>query len=483
MSGNNKTNDDYFNFSLRKDQDIAFKSLKQFVSNNKDKVFILKGYAGTGKTTLISGVIKWMSEKEVNFKLLASTGRAAKILSNFTKESVKTIHSEIYVFDDIEEDLEEVSKMTNKLEVDDTGQIRLMFGLRKIQSSVETFYIIDEASMVSDSLDKSISFAKFGSGMLLDDLIKYDLNGKFIFVGDPCQLPPINQVISPALSNEHLKSNYNILPSAYELREIIRQTIGNGIIESSMALRKLHNENPHTKWAKLPVKGYNNIRLHSSHVDLVDSYLERLHEIGYEEATIICQTNRHCSDINQIVRKFLNRKSRRIEEGDLLMVTQNNYLTGLVNGDQVVITATGKSEKRCGLTFLQVTVEELAFKSEYNLLMIEDILYSNYTNLNDKQHKDLMVDYYYRMKEKGIRQKDRAFKDYMFKDPYLNALRSAYGYALTCHKSQGGEWEEVYLYLDNKIHGIPKPSIYQWWYTAITRAKKELHLVNDWFIK
>ena len=179
----------------------------------------------------------------------------------------------------------------------------------------------------------------------------------------------------------------------------------------------------------------------------------------------------------------MGKSSNLIETGDILLVTQNNYLTNLVNGDLVKVIQTGKNEYRCGLSFLQVEVQELVSKHTFNVLLVEDILYSISTNLNNKQHKDLMIDYYHRMKEKGIKQKDQAFKDKMLTDPYLNALKAVYGYALTCHKSQGGEWNEVFLYLDNKIHGIPKPGIYQWLYTAVTRAKETLHIVNDWFIK
>ena len=231
------------------------------------------------------------------------------------------------------------------------------------------------------------------------------------------------------------------------------------------------------------MKGSKDISLHGSHVNLINLYIGKIKEFGFEYSTLICQTNRHCSDLNQIVRSALGKNSNMVEPGDILMVTQNNYLTSLVNGDIVQVVKTGKREIRCGLTFLNVQVLNFASKEHYNVLMVEDILYSISTNLNNKQHKDLMIDYYFRMKDKGIFQKSQGFKENMLTDPYLNALKAVYGYALTCHKAQGGEWEEIFLYLDNKIHGIPKPGIYQWMYTDITRAKNSLHLVNDWFIK
>jgi ATP-dependent exoDNAse (exonuclease V) alpha subunit len=473
----------YFNFPLRPQQKDAFEALQKFVRNQSEKIFILKGYAGTGKTTLLGGFIKWLGQSEHIYALLASTGRAAKVLSDKTNSESRTIHSLIYIFKDIDDDLEQMSAQQNKFSVDDKGQISLMFELKKIISESNKLYIIDEASMVADINKGSNSFAKFGSGELLKDLLSYDENGKFIFVGDPIQLPPIGQVISPALSKVYIENNYSINATQIELTDVIRQSSSNGIIKASMMIRMLHNRNPKVKFASFPLKGHSNIELHNSHASLISEYIQKIKNYGFEYSTLICQTNRHCSDLNKIIRSSLGKNSNLIENGDILLVTQNNYLTRLVNGDIIQVVQTGKKEHRCGLSFLQVEVQELVSKNKYNVLLIEDILYSITTNLNNQQHKNLMIDYYHRMKDKGIHQKDKGFKDGMLTDPYLNALKSVYGYALTCHKSQGGEWDEVFLYLDNKIHGIPKPSIYQWLYTAVTRAKETLHVVNDWFIK
>lgn len=478
-----KESNNYFEFVLKPGQVKAFTRLQHFVEKSSDKVFILKGYAGTGKTVLMSGFIKWLEEKEIAYSLLASTGRAAKVLSDKTNTKATTIHSHIYVFEDLDDDLESMSAMQEQLNVDDKGQLSLIFDLKKIAAESEKVYIIDEASMVGDISDKGASFAKFGSGQLLKDLLSYDIKGKFIFVGDPGQLPPIGQDLSPALSKTYIAQKYNQPIQEIELTEIIRQTSESGIIRASLLLRNLQTVNPPVKFATFPLKGHSNISLHSSHIHLVNSYIQKIKENGIEYSTLICQTNRHCSDLNRIIRASLRRSSNLIEAGDILLVTQNNYLTNLVNGDFVRVIQTGRREYRCGLSFLQVQVQELFSKHIIHVLLVEDILYSNSTNLNDKQHKDLMIDFYHRMKKKGIRQKDWFFKERMIDDPYLNALKAVYGYAITCHKSQGGEWDEVFLYLDNKVHGIPKPAIYQWLYTAVTRAEKTLHIVNDWFIK
>lgn len=478
-----KEGEKYFDFELKPQQKKAFASLQHFVEKSSDKIFILKGYAGSGKTTLMSGFIKWLGEKEYIYSLLASTGRAAKVLSDKTNIEATTIHSHIYVFNDLDDDLESMSYKQEQLAIDDKGQINLVFNLKTINTESEKIYIIDEASMVADIPDKGGSFAMFGSGELLKDLLLYDTKGKFIFVGDPCQLPPIGQDISPALSKKYIEKKYNQSVQQIELTEIIRQASANGIITASLLLRNLQTTNPPLKFALFPLKGHSNISLHSSHASLVNSYIQKIKENGFEYSTLICQTNRHCSDLNKIIRSSLGKSSNLIETGDILLVTQNNYLTNLVNGDLARVIKTGKKEYRCGLSFLQIEIQELVSKHSFNVLLVEDILYSISTNLNNKQHKDLMIDFYHRMKEKGIKQKDKFFKDKMLTDPYLNALKAVFGYALTCHKSQGGEWNEVFVYLDNKIHGIPKPSIYQWLYTAVTRAKETLHIVNDWYIK
>ena len=345
----------YFDFELKPQQQKVFSALCNFIENKSDKVFILKGYAGTGKTTLMSGIIKRLTEDKIPFALLASTGRAAKILSDKAKTTANTIHSHIYVFNELSEDLEKMSELQHNLAVDDKGQVTLLFDLTPISSDTEKIYIIDEASMVSDEVDKNTSFAKFGSGDLLGDILSYDTKGKFIFVGDPCQLPPINQANSPALSASHILLKYKLQTSEFEMTDIFRQANANGIIQASFKLRNLFYTNPNVKFASLPVKGHKNIFVDNSHAGMLNSYIEKIKTEGYNHSTLICQTNKHCSDLNKIIRSSLQNNRERICEGDLLMVTQNNYLSNLVNGDQIIVLKIGSSEYRCGLSFLQVS--------------------------------------------------------------------------------------------------------------------------------
>jgi ATP-dependent exoDNAse (exonuclease V) alpha subunit len=320
----------YFNFELKPQQKKAFAALCNFLSNKTDQVFILKGYAGTGKTTLLSGLLKRLEEDKIPFALLASTGRAAKVLSNITKTPASTIHSHIYVFNDLSEDLEKISEYQQNIMVDDKGQISLVFDLKPIDSPTEKIYIIDEASMISDKTDKSTSFAKFGTGNLLVDIISYNKKGRFLFVGDPCQLPPISQENSPALSSSYISEKFDLKTSEYELTDIIRQTNNNGIIIASLKLRQLYHLNPQVKYANLPVKGYQNIHIESSHAGLVNHYIEKIKIEGFYNSTLICQTNKHCAALNRIIRSSFYTNPEKICEGDLLMVTQNNYLSNLV---------------------------------------------------------------------------------------------------------------------------------------------------------
>lgn len=171
-----------------------------------------------------------------------------------------------------------------------------------------------------------------------------------------------------------------------------------------------------------------------------------------------------------------------VTKGDLLLVTQNNYISGLMNGDMIVVESVSMKERRAGLTFLNVSVKELFTGKVYNQLLIAEILYGQQTNISQSQQKELFVDFYYRMKDKGIKQSSKAFNDAMLKDDYLNAIRAVYGYALTCHKAQGGEWNRVYMDVPRNLPYMEKPYVYQWMYTAMTRASHDLYMVRDYWV-
>lgn len=466
-------------------QKRAYSKLMEFIKDEEANVFILKGYAGTGKTTLMRKLVEEMNSRHEPYSLLASTGRAAKILANATGYETHTIHSEIYKFTDLNQDLETVANSREINDVDSTGQLYLNFELTTKSHIGQTkphYYIIDEASMVSDAVDKNAAQAIFGSGQLLSDLFHYDSEGKYIFVGDICQLPPIVQTISPALTPKYIEKNFSIKAYESELTDVVRQSGDNDMAIASQRIRKLYYSPQSWKWAKFPLKGYKNIHLLGNQASLFTQYVKRIETEGYNSATLISFSNKQCDVITQIIRPSFGHTAALVEKGDLLLVTQNNLISGLMNGDLVTVEDIIIQEKRAGLTFLKVSVKELFTKRVYSQLMIADIIYSNQTNLTQSQQKELFIDFYYRMKDKGISQKSQAFKQNMISDPYLNALRTVFGYALTCHKAQGGEWDYVYLDIPKSVPVLPKPYVYQWVYTAMTRAKKGLYLVDDFWI-
>lgn len=467
-------------------QQKAFIKLMGFMEAPDKKVFILKGYAGTGKTTLMKELIAELRKSDKRFFLLASTGRAAKVLSNITGMEATTIHSLIYTYSDLNQDLETIVVEREKTGLDKHGQLLLNFTLSKIDKTTDQrrcIYIIDESSMISDKEDRNATQALFGSGCLLRDLMNYDPQGKFLFVGDVCQLPPVIQDFSPALSSDYFSKVYNITADEAELTDIVRQKEGNDIVQSAKKFRELYMRCPNLKWGQFPFKGYNNIHLLPDQVSLLNSYIDRIKKHGHNDATLICRSNKACDMLTHIMRPALGLQSPVLQKGDLLLITQNNHISGLMNGDLVIVEEVGRNRTiRGNLSFIQVKIKELFTGKSYSQLLIEDILNGVQTNLSASQQKELYVDFFIRMREKGIKQKSELFQLNMMKDIYLNALRAVYGFALTCHKAQGGEWNHVYLDMPRGIAFNPQKEVYQWIYTAMTRAKLHLYLINDFYV-
>lgn len=486
--------------TLLPQQQKALKAMQEFC-NGRNGVFILKGYAGTGKTTLMKVFTAWLTNSK-NFKnaatlsaamrykdgsqfvALASTGRAAKVLSDKIGQPACTVHSWIYSYKGFNQDLD---KMTETIEknngVDSTGQLLLQFAFEPLEESpVETIYIIDESSMISDTKELNPTQAIFGSGQLLKDLLEFDPFGKFIFIGDECQLPPVTGTTSPALTPDYITSNYHLPVSVATLTEIVRQQSDNDIIQAADRMRRLCLNPPAVKWGKFPFRGYRHIKIVNSQRELDEMYVDEIKKHGYNATTLITGSNKSCMLITHSVRPQLGFTSPQLMPGELLLVTQNNITTGLMNGDLVKVVSVGNRTRRANLTFLEVEVEETATGATFNTMLIEELLYSIYTNLSQRQQKALFIDFYYREKEKHIKPKNPQFDEDQRDDPYLNALRAVYGYAITCHKSQGGEWPLVFLDIPRRISHESKSTDYQWLYTAMTRASDTLVVVNDFYI-
>jgi hypothetical protein len=262
----------------------------------------------------------------------------------------------------------------------------------------------------------------------------------------------------------------------------VRQEAGNDIVVSAAKVRRMYFQPQPYKWAKFPFKGYKNIHLVTSQPLLLHSYIADIKKNGYNKATLLTFSNKQCNVLTELIRPALGISNSSISVNDLLLVTQNNYISGLMNGDLVTVQSVGGRERRAGLTFVNVEVKELFTGRVYSQLLVEDILYANQTNITQTQQRELFIDFYFRMKDKGIKQKTVSFNKNMMSDPYLNAIRAVFGYALTCHKAQGGEWEHTYLDIPRNFAAGEKPYVYQWIYTAMTRASKELYVVDDFWV-
>lgn len=496
MPGQNTT---VGSITLTDSQQSALNRIISFLESDSQRVFILKGYAGTGKTTMVKAIVAEMIKRHCGYTLLASTGRAAKVLSDatryeFTDEDgekhevytpAKTIHSQIYSFQDINQDLDLFGTDSGNKEIATDNGIKLRFSLsHRDEDAPDTVYIIDESSMVSDAKDRSISQAEYGTdGRLLRDLFEYDRKGKFIFIGDACQLPPVNQAFSPALSKTYIEETFGLNAGESELTEVVRQAAGNDITSSASRIRKMYMTPPDGPIAKFPFRGYNHIHILQNEFEMLNMYMDCIKEKDYSKATMIVMSNKTVTSLSNIIRPAVGFKERTLCVGDLLLVTQNNMVSGLMNGDLVKVIQIGRREKRAGLSFVYVEVESLATHCTFGQLLIEDIMYSGGTNISQDQQTHLFIDYHERMKEKGIKQRSQRYKEGMMNDAYLNALRCVFGYALTCHKSQGGEWDKVFLIIPRGLpYNNPRSYAYQWVYTAMTRAKVDLYVLDDYWV-
>lgn len=471
---------------LNEQQSEVLKLLKLFARDADCQFFILRGYAGTGKTTLVSHFIHWLTDKEMSYELLATTGRAAKILKDKTGLRTTTIHSAIYSFSDIEGELDQVKQVAG---ADLFGQLSLVFGTREpLDSEKQPILIIDEASMLSNVPETALSYMKFGSGKLLDDLMQYANGAKVIFVGDPCQLPPVGSLASVALDKEWLDDNYGSGVAIAELTQIMRQGDDSGIMQLAGTVRGWTENAPLEKYPKLPVRKKQQVSIHRNEQAFVRAYVDLIKEKGHQEAICIARTNRDCLMINKAVRNYLHGNEGPVRVGDILMVTQNNYLSDIVNGDLVKVCALKARDVKMDIPFLKIEVENLYSKERHELWMVESLLESPEPNLNKEQHRALMIDFSNRMMQQNVARKSKKFKIEMLRDPYLNALRAQYGYAVTCHKSQGGEWPQIFLFIDHRMYGMDRTEGHareqqmRWLYTAITRAENHLHFFEGWWL-
>jgi AAA domain/UvrD-like helicase C-terminal domain len=475
----------YFSFTLNAQQEAAFAALQAFVKGN-DRVFILKGYAGTGKTTLMGGFIDWLMEQHKPFILTASTGRAAQMLGQKAQVEASTVHSVLYGFKNIIEKIDALPEVKKgKTKRFSKAKIYFQFELN-FPSDDQVIYIVDEASMVAgiESKMSSNSFAKFGEGNLLRDLITNKPKARFLFVGDPLQLPPVGEELSKALSVADFINDFGIEPKSITLTDIMRQADENDIIEASMSLRTLHDQvyDKPKQFYPLPLIGYYNIRLHPDQKLFVQAYADMVAVKGVEHAVMICHSNPDCLIINKYLRKQLFKSDLDIVIGDVLLITQNCASKDLYNGDMVTVKGLGSTFYHCGLNFKPVTLYHHQSKKNIETYLILNVLTSRLTNINVIQHNMLIKDFDERMAHEEIYRGNKEYNNRLYTDPFLNATRAVYGFAITCHKSQGGEWPEVFLYIANSVKIMSNNQWLRWAYTAVSRPTKTLHVVDNEYI-
>lgn len=447
------------------DQSAALKKLASYiVENSNDVIFLMTGYAGTGKTSVISSLVKTLDLLRLKSVLLAPTGRAAKVLASYAGRQAFTIHKKIY---------------RQKSSRDGVGSFSLNRNLAK-----DTFFIVDEASMVSNTPAES---SIFGSGRLLDDLVEFVYSGtdcKLILVGDTAQLPPVGSVISPALDAGSL-SEYGFGLVSCELRQVVRQSESSGILMNATRIRKQVAESDLVR-PSIECENFNDtIRLKGE--DLIEELSTAYGTCGVDGTIIVVNSNKQANRYNQGIRNRIFFREEEVSTGDLLMVVKNNYNilksddeeeaeTGFIaNGDIAEVRRIRKHEERYGFRFAEMQLWFPDYELEIETKVMLDVLALDSPALPQDKSKEffnaVLEDYLF------IKTRSKQYEA-VRNDPYFNALQVKFAYAVTCHKAQGGQWERVFI--DQGMFNRTEISLeyLRWFYTALTRSTDKVYLVN-----
>ena len=451
-----------FPFLATEKQDVMLKLLSIFIfETDKVSLFLLKGYAGTGKTTVISTFVNTLQFTGKKAVLLAPTGRAAKVISVYSQRPAFTIHKKIYF----------PKKQSN-------GSLSFVLQPNK---HTNTFFIVDEASMIPDEKQHQNSFE---SSSLLDDLISYVYSGKnckLIFVGDTAQLPPVKLTMSPALDSDILTKHYFKDVKEIELDEVMRQHENSGVLFNATQLRKLiqNDGNPFQFQIKFP-----DIKRLEDGYEIEDAILDAYNSNGVEDTAFIVRSNKRANEYNRQIRMQIRGQENMISTGDYIMIVKNNYfwldetsLAGFIaNGDICEVLRIFSIKEIYGFSFAEVTLRMIDYPEmiPFETVLLLDTLTSESPSLtyedSNKLYQAIKEDY---AEETSNYKQLLAIK----KNPYFNALQVKFSYAITCHKSQGGQWKTVFVEQPYLPDGVSK-EYYRWLYTAITRAQEKLYLIG-----
>lgn len=457
-------------FKLTQGQQEAAQKLEAFLTDPDHKVFILKGFAGTGKTSLLKALAEYASEQGYVPILMAATGRAAGILADKTQREATTVHSRIYNMED-PEDFEEKQK--------------IIFSLKEETFIKKTLFIVDEASLISNH-DTSGGFLQYGSGRLLSDILTYIRDNKIVFVGDAAQLPPVGSNVSPALDSNNFRSYFRIDPMESALEDVMRFSRESGIYQNTNKLRLvIQGIVPPRDFHIRATTHPNEFTTYPLDSLMIEHYAQLYRKNGPESLIFIAFTNSKVNLLNKLARAQLNFRDNPLTKSELVVVAQNNHLHGLFNGDQLTVLDYEKTTvQRAGLNFRKVTLlrNDVNGARQINGYMIDEFLLADKPMFTPEQFKELIRDFMIRMSKQNIHPKKtpELFNMHLRTDPYLNALLLRYGYALTCHKAQGGEWDDVFIIIEPTLfHPGNAGMLHRWIYTALTRAARRLHLLEN----
>ena len=446
-------------FSPLEGQALAIYKMSEYVVDGMWRdVFVLNGYAGTGKTSVIAALIKALSHYRIKTVMLAPTGRAAKVAGGMAQKAASTIHRRIYHVETA------------------NGAMNVRLSANRDQNTV---FIVDEASLITDS----------SRGSLLRDLIKYVYSGqgcKMILVGDNAQLPPVGQSDSPAMNLDRLKQ-LGLAPFAHTLDVPVRQAAESGILYNATVVRQIleklqYGEPSGIEEGQLPLKlnGFPDIRAVSS-MDLADELSSSWSTVGPEETLIVTRSNGRANRFNQAIRNMVMYAEEPLQQGDRLVIAKNDYYWGrqnkmktfLANGETVTVKWVGRPEKVFGRWFVDTELaladgQELSAKVMLRSLMAEGPAIPRTEMEQFLQH---IIN-----EEEGAGPTEKIMA--AMENPYYNALQAKYAYCVTCHKAQGGQWKHVYI----DMGGIPAEAMgvdfYRWLYTALTRATERVFLLG-----
>lgn len=450
----------YLGFDFSPGQKKALDEFSAFFWKVREEgLFILNGYAGTGKTSLIAAIVNALASFNYKVVLLAPTGRAAKVFSAYAGQPAYTIHKKIY---------------RQKSATDGEGDFNLGFN-----GGNDTLFFVDEASMISNFAEES----NFGSGRLLDDLVEYVYNGRnnrLVLIGDIAQLPPVGLEISPALDAHWLRAEYHLEVYEAALTEVMRQAEKSGILWNATQIRNLIGTGGICPG--LQVDGFPDV-YRITGAELLEEIESCYGKYGTDETMIICRSNKRANRFNEGIRRMILYREEDFSAGDKIMIVRNNYFwvkeeskNGFIaNGDMATIERAGKRMELYGFHFVKAKLNILGFEEELEAWLILDTLMSDYPALTyeetKKLYRELEAEYAELPSQKKRFEKIR-------ENEFYNALQIKFAYAITCHKAQGGQWDAVFIDQGWLPDEMLNDEYWRWLYTAVTRARKRVYFVN-----